>query len=373
MNIGFAGLGKLGASVASCIAAKGHNVKSKIPVKELVQHSEIIFVPIKTPYEEKYEGLLKLKDIKAQEVVFSASRPIDEEAKFDYGFLKAVIDALCKEIQHQQKHTTVILLSTVMPGMIEREILPLLNEYVHFCYCPFDATIQEFTGPEFVLFGGDDDETLKQVEEFYATIHDRPVLHGSIHDTEWNKLLFNTHKLLPGETCKARDRRNQEGWFEKYAPADKSGIDIGCRFDRLHPQFRGYDFLNGDGDATFMADVEDATYHTVYASHILEHLDDPITALKNWWRILEPGGHLIVMVPHRDIYEQKKTLPSQWNEFHKSFWLPDKGDNDCTFGLRETVQRVIPNGKVVYLAIHSEGEYSIEIILQKLDLTKKSL
>ena len=90
MNIGFLGLGKLGLPVALAVEDKGHKVfgydisnkvKSfvklkKIPYKEveapkllkksklkllsiknLVSKSEIIFVPIQTPHNKKYEGI----------------------------------------------------------------------------------------------------------------------------------------------------------------------------------------------------------------------------------------------------------------------------------------------------------------------------
>ncbi len=47
--------------------------------------------------------------------------------------------------------------------------------------------------------------------------------------------------LKTGETRKAHARRLKEGWYEKYAPSDKSGIDIGCQYDPLNETFRRYD------------------------------------------------------------------------------------------------------------------------------------
>src|SRR5262249_15513208 len=41
--------------------------------------------------------------------------------------------------------------------------------------------------------------------------------------------------------------------------------------------------------------------------------------LKNWFRILKPGGHLIVAVPDEDLYEQN-TFPSIFNDDHKTSW-----------------------------------------------------
>ena len=34
----------------------------------------------------------------------------------------------------------------------------------------------------------------------------------------------------------------------------------------------------GDGDATYMESVPDETFHTIYSSHLLEHIEDYATA-----------------------------------------------------------------------------------------------
>lgn len=155
------------------------------------------------------------------------------------------------------------------------------------------------------------------------------------------------------------------------------GIDIGCGDDSLNGVFRPWDIVNGDSDATHMAGVEDHSYFTVFASHILEYLDDPVEGVRNWYRILMSGGHLIICVPHRDLYERKKELPSCWNGDHKHFWLPDYGEAPHTRGLKDTILQAIPDANIVCLRVldegfydpgefgHAGGEYSIETIIQK--------
>jgi len=71
-----------------------------------------------------------------------------------------------------------------------------------------------------------------------------------------------------------------------------------------------------DGDAQFMGGVRDGQFDFVHSSHCLEHLDDPVTGLKSWLRILRDGGHLIVLVPDEDLYEQG-SFPSEFNRDHK--------------------------------------------------------
>jgi SAM-dependent methyltransferase len=182
------------------------------------------------------------------------------------------------------------------------------------------------------------------------------------------------------ETAKAHARRLREGWFDRYAPEHLPGIDIGCGSDPLNATFDRWD--KADGDATDMYGIPDGTYHTVYASHVLEHLDDPVTALRNWWRILAPGGCLIVCVPSMARYEKKKDLPSRWNAEHKTFWrvnAPGEGDGPHVRGLATVAFEAIGSADPFYDGIevlnegfrwvaddeHSEGEFSIELRARK--------
>jgi SAM-dependent methyltransferase len=176
-----------------------------------------------------------------------------------------------------------------------------------------------------------------------------------------------------GETTKARPRRLSEGFFEKYCRG--RGLDIGYGGDLLAENCRGFDFE--DGDAQYLEGLPDEEFDFVYSSHTLEHLPDPVTALKNWWRVLKPGGYLIIYLPHRDLYEKKKTLPSRWNTDHKHFFLPDRDDPPDTIGVEPLLKRALSGFEVVYVKtcreghtitdpeVHSDGEYSIEAVVRK--------
>ncbi len=71
-----------------------------------------------------------------------------------------------------------------------------------------------------------------------------------------------------------------------------------------------------DGDAQYLAGVEDGSYDFVHSSHCLEHLHDPREGIRNWFRVTRPGGFMVVTVPDEDLYEQG-VFPSTHNRDHK--------------------------------------------------------
>ena len=181
-------------------------------------------------------------------------------------------------------------------------------------------------------------------------------------------------RFKPGDTSMAKPRRLKEGFFEKYCQGN--GIDIGCGFDKLSDNCMAWDIEQGD--AQYLEGIADSQFDFVYSSHTLEHIADVVTALKNWWRVLKPGGYLILYIPHRDLYEKKPTLPSRWNYGHKHFFLIDKDEKPDTIGIVPLINRTLENYEIIYAKEcswghtvtdpdkPSDGEYSIEMVVRKL-------
>lgn len=181
-----------------------------------------------------------------------------------------------------------------------------------------------------------------------------------------------------GETSKAYQRRVRERFFDKYLKG--KGVDIGCGNDKVTPGADEWDLyqVGQQGDATFMEGVPDGKYDWVYSSHCLEHLEDPREALRSWWRILKAGGNLIIFVPHRDLYEKRDQPPSRWNMEHKRFYVPGRHIPPGVIGLEQLFEEVLTDYEVLQMKvcdeghtitdpeIHSDGEYSIEVVVKKL-------
>jgi predicted SAM-dependent methyltransferase len=65
--------------------------------------------------------------------------------------------------------------------------------------------------------------------------------------------------------------------------------------------FNGIDHVM---DAKALGAFADNTFNVLYASHVLEHFDykdEVLAVLKEWHRVLAPGGELLVSVPDLDV------------------------------------------------------------------------
>ena len=216
-RVGLVGLGKLGVPVALAMSLRGHDVmgydvdeskmqKVRFPhrergpngepsiepllqqsalsfgsLREVVDHAEIIFVAVQTPHDPLYEGVTRLPE---------------ERVDFDYTFLREAIENLSSAVALGGQEKIVVVISTVLPGTIRREILPRISPLIKLCYNPFfiamGTTIDDFVNPEFVLFGVRDEEAAQQAERFYRTLHEKPFFRTSIENAELIKVTYNT-------------------------------------------------------------------------------------------------------------------------------------------------------------------------------------
>lgn len=183
------------------------------------------------------------------------------------------------------------------------------------------------------------------------------------------------------ETTKAKPRLKENGFYSKHIEGKKV-IDVGVgrldTHDGADPICEWAEMHDKDiCDATTMSAYADETFDTVYASHILEHLSDPITAVKNWLRICKKKGVVFISIPHRDLYERKKELPSRWNGDHKYFYLPNISEPPCTFNIEDILKLAFTKKHKYQIEVidtstnhdkpeeHANGEFSIEIIIYK--------
>lgn len=215
MKIGMMGMGKLGLPVALAIESRYHSVMGydisqepykhinfrRIPYQEeglqpllddtdirmannlgtLILHSDILFLPVQTPHQARFEGATPLPD---------------DRADFDYTYLKKAVRDVSELSREIGKKLTLAVVSTCLPGTYEKEIKPLLNDHVRYVYTPqfiaMGTVVENYLNPEFNLIGVESEEAADQLERFYATINDAPNIRTDITTAEAIKVSYNT-------------------------------------------------------------------------------------------------------------------------------------------------------------------------------------
>lgn len=169
-----------------------------------------------------------------------------------------------------------------------------------------------------------------------------------------------------------------------------NGIDVGCgpdpisQYQELFPLMRNVRAWDQkDGDGQLLEGIADESLDFVHSSHSLEHMKDPADAMKNWIRVLKPGGHLIIMLPDEDLFEQGKWPSTFSGADHVTAWTIGKKKSWCPASISlidflknyvedvEILRLELLNNTFLYNQPHMDqtrtpiGECAIEVILRK--------
>jgi len=196
MNISFIGTGKLGMPCAEAIAQKGHRVSgydvaertSKIisvvdSIEECIKGKDIVFIAVPTPHDPAYDGRKPTAHLDPKD--------------FNYDIVKQV---LVEADMHMSKDQLLVLISTVLPGTVRREFIPLISN-TRFVYNPYliamGSVAWDMVNPEMVMIGTEDgNETgdAKQLIDFYKSVmeNDPRYVVGTWDECECIKVFYNT-------------------------------------------------------------------------------------------------------------------------------------------------------------------------------------
>jgi ADP-heptose:LPS heptosyltransferase/predicted SAM-dependent methyltransferase len=111
------------------------------------------------------------------------------------------------------------------------------------------------------------------------------------------------------------------------------GVDLGAGMFKILPQAISVD--NGHHEQfghTIRPDMKVETAEDlsvfgsqsmdfVFSSHLLEHIQDYKSALKEWWRLVKEGGNLVLYLPHKNFYPNVGQPGA--NPDHKHDFLPE--------------------------------------------------
>lgn len=110
------------------------------------------------------------------------------------------------------------------------------------------------------------------------------------------------------------------------------------------PQWRG---------SAFDLPFKNNTVDTVYSSHLLEDVADWRPVLTEWVRVLKPGGHLVIMLPDKQLFLEACRRGQPPNDAHRHESYPGEiTARLAQYGL--PVQPVVDG-----LTNHFTGDYNI--------------
>ena len=196
-KLAFIGLGKLGLPCAEAYVKKGFDVsgfdikkittnfvKTFTTLKETIKDRELIFIAVPTNHQEGYDGSKP-----------SSHLPVKD---FDYTIVKETLKDLSSHITQKQ---SVILISTVLPGTIRRDLAPLLPNNV-LLYNPYliamGSVEADAMNPEMVMIGSNKSANsefhVAVLESFYNQVCDNypRIEKGTWEEMESMKIFYNT-------------------------------------------------------------------------------------------------------------------------------------------------------------------------------------
>ncbi len=194
-SIGFIGVGKLGQACAEMVAevhdVVGYDVNHVEPenftmvdnMEDAVKKQDIVFISVPTPHDPQYDGKAPTSHLPNKD--------------FDYSVVK---DVLAKVNAVATKEQLIVLISTVLPGTVRREFIPLLTN-TRFVYNPYliaMGTVKwDMVNPEMVMIGtrdGSETGDAKELVDFYKTImqNDPRYIIGTWDECECIKVFYNT-------------------------------------------------------------------------------------------------------------------------------------------------------------------------------------
>jgi UDPglucose 6-dehydrogenase len=194
-TVGFVGIGKLGLACAevmsNCYDVTGYDIYPKQSDKIKIADSlpgavigkDIIFVAVPTPHDPAYDGSTPITHLPSKD--------------FDYSIVQQTLIDINRLVT---KNQLVVLISTVLPGTVRRELRPYITN-ARFIYNPYliamGSVEWDMVNPEMVIIGTDDGSEsgdAKQLIDFYRPLmenHPRYVV-GTWDEAESIKIFYNT-------------------------------------------------------------------------------------------------------------------------------------------------------------------------------------
>lgn len=215
-SISVIGLGKLGAPIAACFASKGFRVIGF----DVMPAAVAAMAAHKAPVTET--GLEELVAANAERISATSDwseviggsgtsfivvpTPSGPDGAFSSKFVVDAVEHIGATLKNKSSFHLVVVVSTVMPGASDHEIIPALERAsgkiagkdFGYCYSPtliaLGSVIRDFLNPDLVMIGESDARSGEMLEAIYTSVFDsKPIFHHvKPAEAELAKIAINT-------------------------------------------------------------------------------------------------------------------------------------------------------------------------------------
>ncbi|OGD86185.1 hypothetical protein A2164_03120 [Candidatus Curtissbacteria bacterium RBG_13_35_7] len=216
-KISVIGLGKLGAPLLATIAERGFEVvgvdiadstiekinKGEVPVEEPDLAKLLKKNRLRIKATKDYSEAIKNTDI----TLIIVPTPSKKNGTFTNRFVLDAVKNIAKVLKIKNKYHLVVVTSTVIPGSMDKEIVPVLEKVTGkkagkdfgVCYNPefiaLGSVIKNLLEPDLVLIGESDLRSGRILENFYhkLCINKPPIVRMNFVNAEIAKIALNSY------------------------------------------------------------------------------------------------------------------------------------------------------------------------------------
>ena len=216
-KVSFIGLGKLGLPLATCIAKNNIKIIGLDINKKVVEDLNNVKAPFYETDLQKNIELAKSNAIYSLDyeyvkdtntTIILVNTPSNKkDGSFSNLYIEQALTEVCKRIKNKSEYHLFVISSTVMPGSIQDNFIPLienntnwkLNKQYGLCYIPdfvaLGTIIKDFENPELVVLGQSDDKAGDKALEIYSKVfvNNPPIKRMSLVEAEIAKISLNAY------------------------------------------------------------------------------------------------------------------------------------------------------------------------------------
>ena len=194
VKVGFVGVGRLGKDASEVMAehydVTGYDInkvdttiKMADTLEECCKDKDVVFIAVPTAHDPEYDGRYPSSHLTPKD--------------FDYSI---AVNVTAKVDELVNKDTIVVMISTMLPGTVRREIAPRIHNgrFVYNPYLIAQGTVKhDMRNPEMIMIGTEDGSTTKEsawLSKFYEPMLEQEtrIIEGTWEEMESTKIFYNT-------------------------------------------------------------------------------------------------------------------------------------------------------------------------------------